>query len=140
MQALADDKQFKTPWRFIHTGMMSPGAGIGEHIHGNCEEIFFCLDPDAHAEFVVRAPLSCWQQLDAVQLTSRAVHCLSTMAARPRSKGRLAFRAALATRMESSTTLTSRFAGTHRSSQYYCWDLPHSQFCSQLAVPDETQN
>jgi hypothetical protein len=23
--------------------MMSPGAGIGEHIHGNCEEIFFCL-------------------------------------------------------------------------------------------------
>ena len=52
MQAIADDKQFKTPWRFIHTGMMMPGAGIGEHIHGNCEEIFFCLDPDAHADFV----------------------------------------------------------------------------------------
>ena len=55
MQAIADDKQFKTPWRFIHTGMMAPGAGIGEHIHGNCEEIFFCLDPNAHAEFTVRA-------------------------------------------------------------------------------------
>eukprot|EP01050_Picozoa_sp_SAG11_P003467 SAG11_NODE_196_length_12778_cov_6.887767_7_plen_198_part_00 len=52
MQALADDAQFQTPWRFIHTGMMSPGAGIGEHIHGNCEEIFFCLDEDAHADFV----------------------------------------------------------------------------------------
>ena len=26
MQAIADDKQFKTPWRFIHTGMMMPGA------------------------------------------------------------------------------------------------------------------
>ena len=32
--------------------MMSPGAGIGEHIHGNCEEIFFCLDENAHADFV----------------------------------------------------------------------------------------
>ena len=52
MQNIADDRQFQTPWRFIHTGMMEPGAGIGEHIHGNCEEIFFCLDPDAHADFV----------------------------------------------------------------------------------------
>eukprot|EP01043_Picozoa_sp_COSAG02_P006000 COSAG02_NODE_167_length_31944_cov_19.552237_7_plen_419_part_00 len=43
--ALAGDQQFQTPWCFIHTGLMVPGAGIGEHIHGNCEEIFFCL-PD----------------------------------------------------------------------------------------------
>ena len=43
--ALAGDQQFQTPWCFIHTGLMAPGAGIGEHIHGNCEEIFFCL-PD----------------------------------------------------------------------------------------------
>jgi hypothetical protein len=52
MQNIADDKQFTTPWRFIHTGMLAPGAGIGEHIHGNCEEIFFCMDENAHAEFV----------------------------------------------------------------------------------------
>ena len=74
MQALADDKQFKTPWRFIHTGMMSPGAGIGEHIHGNCEEIFFCLDPNAHAEFVVRGTMTCcYQQCSAADLLCGAL-------------------------------------------------------------------
>ena len=52
MQNIADDRQFQTPWRFIHTGMMEPGAGIGEHIHGNCEEIFFCLSENAHCEFI----------------------------------------------------------------------------------------
>ena len=50
--AIAADQQFQTPWLFIHTGMMSPGAGIGEHIHSNCEEIFFCLSEDGQAEFI----------------------------------------------------------------------------------------
>jgi mannose-6-phosphate isomerase-like protein (cupin superfamily) len=43
MQKLLSHESFQTPWRFVHTGLIAPGAGIGEHIHGNCEEIFFAV-------------------------------------------------------------------------------------------------
>ena len=53
---LAGDQQFQTPWCFIHTGLMVPGAGIGEHIHGNCEEIFFAFpDPEGDSGEPCRA-------------------------------------------------------------------------------------
>jgi len=37
MQRMLAHQNFQTPWRFVHTGIIAPGAGIGEHIHGNCE-------------------------------------------------------------------------------------------------------
>eukprot|EP01051_Picozoa_sp_SAG22_P005727 SAG22_NODE_350_length_11853_cov_3.693211_3_plen_193_part_00 len=45
---LYNQQNFRTPWRFVHTGMMSPGAGIGEHIHAQCEEMFFGIDNTMH--------------------------------------------------------------------------------------------
>jgi hypothetical protein len=29
--------------RFVHTGVLEPGSGIGEHYHNYCEEIFFAF-------------------------------------------------------------------------------------------------
>jgi len=35
---------FRTPWLFIHRGVLLPGGGIGVHLHEECEEMYSIFD------------------------------------------------------------------------------------------------
>ena len=35
---------FRTPWLFIHRGVLPPGGGIGVHLHEGCEEMYAIFD------------------------------------------------------------------------------------------------
>ena len=43
-KSLYEQKDFETPWCFLHSAVLLPGGGIGHHRHDNCEEIFVTID------------------------------------------------------------------------------------------------
>ena len=38
------ERDFESPWTFIHSVIFPPGSGIGQHSHTHAEEIFVTID------------------------------------------------------------------------------------------------